>query len=146
MNILVCIDFSGSTDDIVKKAEELAIAMSSKLWLTHITDPDPDFVGYDVGPQSVRDACSKKFHREHRQIQEIAGRLRMANIDITALLVQGPTVETILLEASKLNAGMIVVGSHGQSAMHQLIVGSVSEGILHKAKCPVLVVPTHCRS
>ncbi len=56
--------------------------------------------------------------------------------------MHGPTVETILKEASKLEVDMIVVGSHGGNAMYQLLVGSVSEGIVHKSKCPVLVVPT----
>jgi nucleotide-binding universal stress UspA family protein len=60
--------------------------------------------------------------------------------------VQGATVETILKEALKLDVDMIVAGSHGRGAMYQLLVGSVSEGVLHKSKCPVIVVPTHERS
>jgi len=86
------------------------------------------------------------FHSEHRQIQEIAKRLREEGLKATALLVHGHTVEMILKEASKLDVDMIVVGSHGRSAMHQLLVNSVSEGILHKSRCPILVVPTHRRA
>jgi nucleotide-binding universal stress UspA family protein len=115
------------------------------LWLLHIAEPEPDFVGYDVGPQSVRDSISEKYHQEHLQIQEIASRIRSENIETIALLVQGPTVDTILKEASKLKADMIVIGTHGRGAMYQLLLGSVSEGILHKASCPVLTVPTHDR-
>ncbi|MEW5940915.1 MAG: universal stress protein [Chloroflexota bacterium] len=68
--------------------------------------------------------------------------MRKAGLDATALVVQGATVETILNEASKLEADMIVVGSHGHGALYQLLVGSVCEGVLRKAACPVLVVPT----
>ena len=146
MKILVCIDLSESTEEVIKKTEEIAKTLSSKLWLLYIAEPDPDFVGYEVGPQSVRDSLAKKFHDEHRLIQEIADRMRKANLDTTALLVQGPTVETILKEASKLNVDMIVVGSHGKGMMYQLLVGSVSEGLLHNAECPVLVIPTHKRN
>ena len=146
MKILVGVDLSESTEKVVKKIVEIAKALPSKLWLLYIAEPDPDFVGYEVGPQSVRDSLAKKFHDEHRQIQEIADQMRKENLDTTALLVQGPTVETILKEASKLNVDMIVVGSHGKGMMYQLLVGSVSEGLLHKAECPVLVIPTHKRS
>ncbi len=146
MNILVTVDLSNSTEKIVKKAEEFSKALSAKLWLLHVAEPEPDFVGLDVGPQSVRDAYSKRFHADHRQIQEIAERLRKAGLDATALVVQGATVEMILKEAGKLDVDMIMVGSHGRGAMVQLLLGSVSEGVLHKSKCPVLVVPTHERS
>ncbi|MGL5938967.1 MAG: universal stress protein, partial [Waterburya sp.] len=36
---------------------------------------------------------------------------------------------------------MIVLGSHGHGAVYRTLVGSVSEGIIHKASCPVLIVP-----
>lgn len=142
MKILVGIDLSDSTDKVVKKAMELATALSARVWLLHVTEPEPDFVGFEAGPQSVRDSLSRKFHIEHRQIQEIADRLRMSGLDAAALLVQGDIAETILEEGLKLGVDMIVVGSHGRGAMYHLVVGSVSERVLHGAECPILVVPT----
>jgi nucleotide-binding universal stress UspA family protein len=146
MKIQLAVDLSKSTEKIVKKAEEISKALSARLWLLHIAEPEPDFVGLDVGPQSVRDSFSKRFHADHRQIQEIAERLRKAGLDTTALVVQGATVETILKEAMKLDVDMIIVGTHGRGAMYKLVVGSVSEGVLQKSRCPVLVVPTHERT
>jgi len=146
MKLLVAIDLSESTEKIVKKVKEIAKTLSAKVWLLHVAEPEPDFVGWEVGPQPERDFHSKIFHGEHRRIQEIADRLRKDGLDTTALLVQGGTVETILNEASKLDVNMIVVGSHGRSAMYKLLVGSVCEGVLHKSECPILVVPTHERT
>jgi nucleotide-binding universal stress UspA family protein len=54
-------------------------------------------------------------------------------------------VDAILTEAKDVGADMIVVGSHGRGAMYQLLVGSVSEGVLHRSRLPVLVIPTHKR-
>ena len=34
------------------------------------------------------------------------------------------------------------MGSHGHGAIYELLVGSVTEGVLRKARCPVLVVPS----
>ena len=83
----------------------------------------------------------ENIKEEHRYIQGQARELSQSGIKVTALLLQGETVETILREAAKLNAEMIVVGSHGHGALYKAILGSVSEGIIHKASCPVLIVP-----
>jgi nucleotide-binding universal stress UspA family protein len=145
MKILVGIDFSDSSEVIVEKTEQLAKAFSAAIWLIHVAEPNPEFVGYEAGPQSVRDSLSEQFHEEHRQIQMLAERMRNKGIDTTALLVQGSTVETLLNEASRLVVDMVVIGSHGRGAVYELLMGSVTKGVIHGAKCPVLVVPTHKR-
>ena len=142
MKLLVALDLSEPTELIVTKAQEIAKAMSARVWVLHNAEPEPDVLEFRTDPQAARDSLAEKFHREHRQIQGIAERLRKDGLDATALLVHGPTVEFILKEASELDVDMIVVGSHGRGAVYQLLVGSVSEGILRKSRCPVLVVPT----
>lgn len=146
MNILVGIDLSEDTQTIIKEVRQLAKIVAAKVWLLHVAEPEPDFVGYDAGPQTERDAISKQFHREHSETQAIADDLRQEGLDVTALLVRGPTAETIINESKKLEADMIIVGSHGRGAMHRLLVGSISEGVLRHAKKPVLVIPTHNRN
>ena len=146
MKLLVAVDLSEATQIIVQKAEELAMALSAKIWILHNAEPEPDFVEFKVDPQAAREALAKKFHNEHLQVQDIANQLRKTGLDATALLVHGATVETILKEASDLDVDMIIVGSHGRGAMYQLLVGSVSEGILHKSRYPVLIIPTHKRT
>jgi len=146
MKLLVAVDLSKSTQTIVKKVEEITKELSAKVWILHNAEPEPDSIAFKVDPQTARESLAKKFHGEHRQIQKIAKQLRKAGLKTTALLVHGPTVETILTEASDLDVDMIVVGSHGRGAMHQLLAGSVSAGILHKSRCPVLVVPIHKRT
>ena len=146
MKILVGIDLSECTEIVINKAREIAKGLSAEVWLLHVAEPEPDFVGYDVGPQAERDALAEKFHREHVEIQAIAKQLRSEDLKTTALLVQGATVETILNEATKLHSDIIVLGSHGRGAVHRLLVGSISEGVLRHAKIPVLIVPTHQRS
>ncbi|HEX5363846.1 MAG TPA: universal stress protein [Gallionella sp.] len=141
MKILVAVDLADATEKVVNKVEELAPLLSAAVWLLHVAEPEPDFVGLDVGPQHVRDALSNVFHHEHVQIQQIAERLRSRGIDTTALLVQGATAEGILQEAAKLQVDMIVLGSHGSGAVRQIVLGSVSAGVLQKSACPVLLVP-----
>ena len=146
MKLLVPVDLSDSSRLVINRAKELAQALSAKIWLLHVADPDPDFIGYESDTQSLRDGVAEKFHKEHSELQQFSQELRSIGLDCVALLIQGPTVETILNEAGKLSVDVIAIGSHGKGAMKRFLVGSTSEGVLHKSVVPVLVIPTHGRS
>jgi nucleotide-binding universal stress UspA family protein len=142
-NILVALDFSESNIFLIREAEKLGKAFQSKLWLIHIASPEPDFLGYETGPKTVRHTVAERFRNEHRQLQSFAEELRQKVLDVVALLIQGATVQTLLEEAKKLEIDLIIIGSHGRTGFYKALMGSISEGILHKANCPVLVIPTH---
>ena len=145
MKILVCVDLSDSTEEILKTIEKLCRPLKAKIWLLHNAMPEPDTIEFKVDPIEARESLAKKFHHQHRRIQELAERFRKSGVDATALLVHGKTIDTILTEAADLDVDLIVVGSHGHGAMYQLLVGSISEGVLHRSSQPVLVIPTHER-
>jgi nucleotide-binding universal stress UspA family protein len=54
----------------------------------------------------------------------------------------GAVAEEILNQADALNADMIVMGTHGHSAMYNLLVGSATKGVLKHSTRPVLLVPS----
>jgi nucleotide-binding universal stress UspA family protein len=141
MKLLVAIDFSEITKLILEKVEEIALKAGAKVWLIHVAQPDPDFVGYDVGPESERNFMATKFRDQHVKIQELSSKMEKKGIKITPLMVQGPTIETIIEEAEKLKADMIVAGSHGHGTMFHILVGSISKGLLNKSPIPLLIIP-----
>jgi len=143
-NILAAIDFSDVTDEVLKKAAELAKQLSAHLWIVHVAAPEPEFVGYDEEPSHERDWRAKTLREEHRLIQEKADSLDDA-IEVTPLLLQGPTVKVLLHEALKLKADLLVVGSHGRSAVYNMLVGNVTESLLRSASHPILIVPTQAK-
>ncbi|HBA82981.1 MAG TPA: universal stress protein [Verrucomicrobia bacterium] len=145
MNVLVAIDFSEASPRLFTEVRKWAGKLDADFWFIHVAEPDPAFLGYEMGPQTVRDQMASKYRKEHQQLQQEVEALKKSGLKATALLVQGSTVDVILQEASKLNADMIVMGSHGHGPVHNLLVGSVSEGVLQRAACPVLVIPTHKR-
>ena len=140
-NILAAVDFSETSQRVLDRASLLAESLGSRLWLIHVAAPEPDFVGYEVGPPGVRDQVAKHLREEHRLLQSMAETQRQRGIDTKALLVQGPTIETILEEAGKRETDLIVLGSHGRGAFLRALLGSTSEGVLRKTDVPVLIVP-----
>lgn len=140
--ILVAVDLSDASEAVLRRARELAQRDGARVYLLHVADPDPDFVGFDAGPDSVRDQVATELREEHRTVQAHADALRAEGLDATALLVRGATVATILHEADKLGAEVLVVGTHGRGAIARALMGSVSTGLIAKSDVPVLVVPT----
>src|SRR5690606_36230939 len=56
----------------------------------------------------------------------------------------GTTTEVMLELAGALAADLIIMGTHGRTGFDHFISGSVSESVIRKANCPVLVVPGKC--
>ena len=54
-NVLAAIDFSEITAAVVECARSLTAQDAAHLHLVHVAPPDPDFIGYEPGPQYVRD-------------------------------------------------------------------------------------------
>jgi nucleotide-binding universal stress UspA family protein len=56
-------------------------------------------------------------------------------------LREGPVVSTLLEAAQQAGSDLIVMGSHGKGGFERLALGSVTEKVLRRASCPVLVIP-----
>jgi len=141
LKILVAVDLSNATKRVIQVTERIARGMSGEAWVLHVAEAEPDLVGFDAGPEVVRDQVAKEFREEHKAVQECTDTLREAGIEATALLIRGPIVETILQQAARIEADLLIVGSHGFGALYDLLVGSASRGVLKRSGIPVLVVP-----
>lgn len=143
MKMLAALDLAETSRDVLREARNWSHRLFAELFLIHVADPDPDFVGYGAGPESVRLAVAHKFSRAHRQLEDLAVELRKDGVNATALLIQGATAETILREADRLAADVIVMGMRVHGALRELLLGSVSKQVLARSSRPVLLVPPH---
>ncbi len=140
-NILVTIDFDSYEQLLIDKAFQLAEKFNSKIWLMHIAAPNPDFVGYEAGPQSVRERRASKLKKEHRLLEEYANELKEKGVKSEGLLIQGATIEMIMEKSKKLNIDLIIAGHQEHGFLYKAFFGSVSRKIVKKSKIPVLIVP-----
>lgn len=140
-NILVTIDFEKETSLLVDKAFDLARKFDSKVWLVHIAAPDPDFVGYEAGPQNEIDFRADELRSERKIIEKYVHQLREKGINAEGLLIQGPTVDTILKETEKLNIDLVIIGHHKHRLFYKTFVGNTDSALVNKSKVPVLLVP-----
>jgi nucleotide-binding universal stress UspA family protein len=114
-----------------------------------ILGPKPQFVVFNVQmPLSLRAAQAvgaevlDSYHQAQSEsvLDPVCKFLDRHNISYKAQWKIGTPAQEILKAADKQKVDMIVMGSHGHGAFGTLLLGSVTQKVLHNAKVPVLVV------
>ena len=141
MNILVAVDLSPASSVVIEAARGVAELTGVRVYILHAVETEPDFICPEGDPETRRVSVAKEFPLENSRVQSLANELIDDGLDASAILVCGAGVETTLKEAEILEAGLIVVGTHGHGAVYDVLIGSYSAGIIRKSKLPVLVVP-----
>lgn len=140
--ILVPLDFSDASRSVVDAACQLARLANGRIILLHVIQP-PVIVS-DYGPLldnlvSYTAAMEKDVKRRLVQMQS---RLQNNGVATEIVSMGGIPTTTIVDQAKKSRADYVVMGSHGRTAFYDLLVGSTTAGVLKRASCPVLVVPS----
>ncbi|NNC48950.1 MAG: universal stress protein [Flaviramulus sp.] len=142
-NILIPIEFNSNEQKLIDQGIKLAEQFNSKIWLVHIAAPEPDFVPYIGGsdPNNERERRALELKKEHKILQDYSHTINNKGVNASSLLVQGPTVETLLFEVEKLHIDLIIMGNNKHSFIYKVFLESVSNEIVKKSKIPVLLVP-----
>jgi nucleotide-binding universal stress UspA family protein len=109
----------------------------AKLVIAHVREI---FVGRGGGYPVLADESELRA-QIGRQVQD----LRTGGLDATFIVrtcTAGHAARTIAEIATEVGADLIVVGTHGYGRVAGLVLGSVTQGLLHAGVCPVLAVPT----
>ena len=141
MNILVAVDLSAASDQVIEAARGVADLTGASMYVLHVVEADPEVVVYDADPEVAQTRIARDFPLEHKRLSALVQKLKEQGLDANSWLARGPGVASTLKEAAKLEAGLIVVGTHGHGAVYDALIGSYSAGIIRKSKLPILVVP-----
>jgi nucleotide-binding universal stress UspA family protein len=139
--ILTPVDFSAATAHIIQAATDLANAVDGQLVLLHVVQPPMVTSDYGLAMENVQEILAVSEKAATRQLAHLSSQLADKDLSTKTVQANGVPVATILEQATKLDADYIVMGSHGHTALYDLLVGSTTHGVLMKAPCPVLIVP-----
>ena len=141
-NILVAINFEKNAERLVEKAYEMALAFEAKIWIMHVSEPDPDdYISLEAGPQFLHDKRVAKRQQEAVLVKKLTDGLRSRNVRAESLLIEGPTAKTIVKKTAELNIDLVIAGHQKRNFFYQLFVGNKDQDLLDELSIPVLVVP-----
>ena len=143
--ILVPIDGSKVAQKTAKYAVELAKQTGASLTLLSVIDKRfvvEQAVSASASPTHLKESVEDYLKQSAQAATDAIVKLCKQNrIQYKAVIRKGHPVEEIVNEATKSKADLIVMGSHGKSALRAAILGSVTYGVIHKdTKIPVLIV------
>jgi universal stress protein A len=138
--ILVATDFSETSDEAVRHAQELATALRASLYLLHIVSSDlgpgaPELWGVDSDDLQERLETKAKT-----ELDQLGATLAQDGVVPHAATRFGAAADSINDYAREQDIDLIVIGTHGRSGVEHLLLGSVAENVVRGAPCPVLVV------
>lgn len=131
--ILVPIDYSACSTYAFEVAHSLAREQHGKIILLHVLEPIPE-AGEALLAYSFEDS---RVDEARKELDAIAC---APPIPIERKLLRGDVVDQILQVAAESSADLIVIGTHGRRGVAHFLLGSVAEGVVRRAECPVLTV------
>ena len=136
-NVLYATDFSANSQPALGIAESLASAHDAGLLIVHVDNETPGLVFGDVGYGFVPEV-DEIAHQQYQRLLSV--RPADEKIKVEHRFARGDAVAAIIRIAVREHADVIVLGTHGRTGVGRLLMGSVAEGVLRGAPCPVLTV------
>jgi nucleotide-binding universal stress UspA family protein len=138
--ILVPIDFTPVTRQVLTAAAALARDLGGRMVLLNVTRPSSVLADHDAFLDTIAGldqpgagpAGPRYTHEGDPDDRPVPG---------DSIQLIGEPVGVILEQAAQLPADYIVMGSHGHSALYDCVVGSTAAGVVKRAECPVMLVP-----
>ena len=135
-NILVAYDGSLNSRRALDVAVEIAKCAQARVHLVYAYDKIPSF----LGEPNLQELVDKVLIAAREMVESAAAQLKAEYIRVTTNVLEGPPAEAILDVAEAEKFDLIVMGSRGLGRLQGLLLGSVSDRVLHHAKIPVLIV------
>jgi nucleotide-binding universal stress UspA family protein len=151
-NVLVPLDGSEHSSRALETAIQIAKKFDAKITLIHVYSvaatpvimPEPATLTPSGVPIMTPAEVTKLVEAAREVGREIltAGKQKVESesIEVETVLEEGNTVHEIVKFAKEAKSDLIIMGVRGIGRLRELLVGSVSEGVIKQAPCPVLVV------
>ncbi len=153
-NILYATDLGPHGPEVFRHAMGLSRAFKAIVHVLHVMEPLSDYAesllssymskemrtkisseGFEEARQEMEkraDKICKESGLTRNELEEMIGKVQA---------VQGVPHQAILEVAQRVAADLIIMGSHGQTVVSEMLLGSVAHKVVMKSKVPVLLVP-----
>ncbi len=148
--VLIALDYNPTAQKVAETGFSLAKSLNAEVTLLHVISdpviysipgysPIMGFDGYLKMGSTVLDSIENLKNGSLQYLDKI--RQHLGEKAIKTLVKDGDFADTILETAQELNADFIIVGSHSQKWLENILIGSVAEKVLRQTKIPLLIIP-----
>lgn len=144
MKILLATDGTKHSEAAVKMATNFAFPSGSSIKIVSIVDMAVPlsidaYAGYIPSTFEIEKTAKENATNILAETKASLGE-KLPNVTITSEVLLGSPESRIVETAEEMKADLIIVGSHGYNRWERLLLGSVSDSVIHHAPCSVLVV------
>ena len=140
-SLLVPVDFSGITEDVIDTAIDFARAFQGRVTLLHVLQPPVVASEFALPVEVLQEALVTGEKAATAKVESYVSRFQAAGVTAEARVLHGPPGSLIVEEAERVKADFVIMGSHGHGKLYDLIVGSTANRVIKKAKCGVILLP-----
>lgn len=149
--VLIALDFDPTAQKVAEAGYSLAKALGGEAILLHVIaddvyyssleySPITGFSGFSNTDYSLM-ASSEGLSRASEYFLD-STRKYLGDESIQIIVEQGDFSDMILKTAERTRADLVVIGSHSRRWLDQVLMGSVTEKVLHNTRVPLFIVPT----
>ena len=139
-NILVPYDSSHHSKHAFKVALDVAQKYNSKITVVSVLSST--YTGHWYGSSDLLERTFREARkgviRDFKRFESMA---KNVNVSFAHKILEGVSIsKTLVTFAKSKKFDLIVMGAHGRGGWDKLILGSVTDGVAHRVKCPLLIV------
>jgi nucleotide-binding universal stress UspA family protein len=139
--ILTPVDFSPASNRVIAHAAALARVFRARMVLLNVVQPPTVMSDYAPLMENIVEIVAVGEKAAVKRLAKLRAKLSEDMLTVETALARGSPIQAIIEAARKTAADYIVMGSHGHTALYDLVVGSTTHGVLKRAACPVVIVP-----
>lgn len=138
--LLAPTDFSEGASHAIRAAALLARRLGTRVVVLHVLSEAVAAKG-DDDPKAVQRAALVLRRDAESKLRSVIETLGLTREQVDLHAVTGVDSDQIVKTAQKIRAGCIVMGTRGLTGLPRALLGSVTDQVLRRAPCPVIVVP-----
>jgi nucleotide-binding universal stress UspA family protein len=149
--VLIALDYNPTAQKVAEDGYSMAKAMNAEVTLLHVIS-DPVYYSYEeyspimgfngfmqTGQLQLNNVDALKKAALHYLDKS---RHHLGDNAIQTLVEEGDFADSILKTAKDIHANVIVMGSHSRKWLENIVMGSVTEKVLHHTSIPLFIIPT----
>lgn len=139
--ILVAIDDSEISANVIQQAAQLAKALNSEITVVEVMALDPYLADTYIRLGQSNDLIERVRGYVQENLAKAEQKFEELGLTVATQILEGFSVpQEIINAAQNLGADLIIMGSHGRTGFKKFILGSVAQKVLGESHIPVLIV------